>query len=148
MGFKENWFKDFAVALAKESANELERAKERFNSHDYAYSVFHSQQCTEKMTKSVLEMNHIINREHYVSNIFKHEVASNNKSLLKLVKMMKWFEIDNKWSTCRYPIKRNRKIKLPNEIFTKSIAKIALSNAKIIFETLKKTLENEYGVKI
>jgi len=55
MGSSKNRFREFAVAFWKTAKYDLDRAEDSFKEKAYSYAVFHSQQCTEKIVKAVLE---------------------------------------------------------------------------------------------
>jgi HEPN domain-containing protein len=143
MGHKKRELEDFAIALKKEAEKELERAKERFKNKDYPDAVFHSQQCVEKIVKSLLEMEGLIVRKHKVKDIFDRITK-----LKEVSRAIYWFEKDRKWVKTRYPTKIGKRVYLPEEIFTKEIAQDALKKANFVFKKICEILREKYKVKV
>lgn len=71
MGSQKDKFRAFAVAFWRTSAQDLERAEDAFKEGYYPYAVSHSQQCVEKVTKALLEMEEVFVRDHDVSDYTK-----------------------------------------------------------------------------
>lgn len=96
MGPVKKIFKDFAIAFYETAKRDLERANVAFSQKDWEEVVYWSQQCAEKITKVVLELEGVIVSDHYVATPFlKHMVK--NEETEKVYRYLDWFEADKKW---------------------------------------------------
>lgn len=146
MGNKE-LYKEFAIALVKESKSELERSKERLIKGDYPYSIFHAQQSCEKVIKALLELEKVIVRVHELSSIFEEKILPKYPELKEIKKSLFFFEIDRKWARPRYPVKIGGRVLLPEEIYKKDDAVKALEKTEFVFKTITKLLKEKYGIE-
>ncbi|KYK35234.1 MAG: hypothetical protein AYK19_10805 [Theionarchaea archaeon DG-70-1] len=98
MGSPKDKFRDFAVAFWKTSKQDLDRAEDALKEGYYPYAVFHSQQCVEKVTKALLEMEEIFVRDHDVSDMFttyilkKEEDEEIKEDLYEILDILYWLE--------------------------------------------------------
>lgn len=63
MGSGKDRFRDFAIAYAKTAKHDLERAYDALQDKSYSYTIFHAQQCVEKIVKASLEMEEVFSRD-------------------------------------------------------------------------------------
>ncbi|MEM5810917.1 MAG: HEPN domain-containing protein [Candidatus Aenigmatarchaeota archaeon] len=149
MGDKKGSNKIPALIWFKIAREDLKRAERAFSSNDFPDCVYRSQQATEKSIKTILELNEIIVRDHYVAEKLKDLIKRNIefKNLIEIVEIARWFEKDKKWEITRYPIEKENELVLPEEVFTKEIASEALKKAKLVFDSVSKILK-EKGVEI
>jgi len=152
MGSSKNRFKEFAVAFWKTAKYDLARAEDSFKEKAYSYAVFHSQQCTEKIVKAVLEMEEIFIRDHDVSDLFTIYILKKEKDkkwkneFYQVLDNLDWFR--GTWNITRYPYLKDGKVVSPVESYEKKDAKEALEKSRYTFYILTKFLKEIYKVDV
>lgn len=68
MGYSKDDIK-LAELFAKRAKADLKSAKDLLKANDFADSVYHSQQCCEKIAKSLLILHRRFVKTHFVSNL-------------------------------------------------------------------------------
>lgn len=152
MGSEKGKFRDFAVAFWKTSEQDLERAEDALKEGYYPYAVFHSQQCTEKIAKALLEMEGVFVRDHDVSDMFttyilkKEEDEEIKKNLYKVLDVLDWFK--GTWALSRYPVMDKGKVVSPFEQYGREDAQSALEKAEFVFKVVSLLLRERYGLEV
>lgn len=152
MGSEKGKFRDFAVAFWKTSKQDLERAEDALKDGYYPYAVSHSQQCTEKIVKALLEMEGVFVRDHSVSVRFTTHILKKEKdeeikkNLYEVLDVLDWFK--GTWALSRYPVMEKGKVISPFEQYDKEDAQSAVEKAKFVFKVVSSVLKDRYGLEV
>ena len=138
-----------AMMFFERAKGDLKSAKDLLSAEDYADSVFHSQQCSEKIVKVILVLENTFVREHIVSEIFARTVlpkAGNRKEILiKIIDTLR--DLEEHWVRPRYPLISELEVWNPLNEYKKEDAQNAIEKATFIFESLTTLLRDRYKIK-
>lgn len=141
---------EFAQSLMIESRSDLDAAETLFSAENYSRSIFHCQQCIEKLMKSGLMLQgYGPIYEHKVSTAFAVEVLSRMEEngagkIRPIVEFASYLE--DKFTKTRYPYYSKGEIVTPSKRFKKQDAETILNETKKAHSTLLGILKKKFGV--
>ena len=74
-------YHDYAIAFFKEAKDDFESARELVEKGRYAKVVYLCQQCVEKSTKALLEIEELFVQEHDLSSIIRRFIQPRYKEV-------------------------------------------------------------------
>lgn len=144
-------YKDIAIAFLIEAKDDLEMAEIALRESKFSKCVFHSQQCSEKVIKSVLACERIVGiLEHEVSDFLgRVEISKEWEEKIREVRDHARF-LEAQGTKPRYPLygKPELPVWIPSKEYKEGDAIKALEKAKFVLENLKSFLEENYELDI
>lgn len=138
-----------ATAFLKESQSDYEAVSILIKNNKYSLSVYHAQQCIEKILKACLAAEGKI-------GIYKHEIFNffietlGNRFREDEIKILKDNipELEEEWAATRYPGWDNEQIWIPSERYTLEDAREMEARMEASSKILKAFLEERHGLSI
>lgn len=139
-------YKDICIALINDAEEDMKSAKILVDNSIYSKSIYHSQQCVEKMLKSILALNAIIiTDEHKVSDKLALLFSKFNQ-IKEIIQEAR--KLERHGSRPRYPLFYDpiKPIWEPSKEYKKSDAEEAIFIARKVYTTILEFIKEKYNI--
>ncbi|MBI4454005.1 HEPN domain-containing protein [Candidatus Woesearchaeota archaeon] len=139
-------YKDICIALINDAEVDMNAARILLDSKIYSKSIYHSQQCVEKMLKAMLALNAIIiTDEHNVSD--KLTLLFSKFNQIKEV-IQEARKLERHGSRPRYPLFYDpiKPIWEPSKEYKKNDAEEAITIADKVHNVIFNFIKEKYGI--
>lgn len=135
--------KDIAEAYLIESSVDIETARLTQINGLFSRTIQFSQESIEKITKACLAINDIYTRDHKTSTLFKAVFSKDIENAKQIEEAM--LSLEKHGARTRFPLYQRSDLPLwiPSRVYGESEAKAALSQAELVFNTLKDYLNKK-----
>ena len=139
--------KDIAEAYLLESSVDIQTARLTHVNGLYSRTIHFAQEAVEKIAKSCLASKGIYTRDHKTSTLFKAVFSSLISNAEEVYQAM--LSLEKHGARARFPLYQRTDLPLwvPSKVYGDEEAKEALSQAELVFDTLKEYLEKELNDK-
>ncbi|MGA1823288.1 MAG: HEPN domain-containing protein [bacterium] len=135
--------KDIAEAYLIESSVDIETARLTQINGLYSRTIQFSQESIEKITKACLAINDIYTRDHKTSTLFKAVFSKDIENAKQIEEAM--LSLEKHGARTRFPLYQRSDLPLwiPSRVYGEGEAKEALSQAELVYATLKDYLNKK-----
>jgi HEPN domain-containing protein len=135
--------KDIAEAYLLESSIDIQTARLTHVNGLYSRTIHFSQEAVEKITKACLAIKNIYTRDHKTSTLFMavfSSLISNAESVYQAM-----LSLEKHGARARFPLYQRTDLPLwvPSKVYGEEESKEALSQAEMVFESLKPYIDQE-----
>jgi len=135
--------KDIAEAYLLESSIDIQTARLTHVNGLYSRTIHFSQEAVEKITKACLAIKNIYTRDHKTSTLFMAVFSSVINNAEAVYQAM--LSLEKHGARARFPLYQRTDLPLwvPSKVYGEEESKEALSQAEMVFESLKPYIDQE-----
>ncbi|MGA1791939.1 MAG: HEPN domain-containing protein [bacterium] len=135
--------KDIAEAYLLESSIDIQTARLTHVNGLYSRTIHFSQEAVEKITKACLAIKNIYTRDHKTSTLFMAVFSSLINNAEAVYQAM--LSLEKHGARARFPLYQRTDLPLwvPSKVYGEEESKEALSQAEMVFESLKPYIDQE-----
>ncbi len=134
---------NLARAFAEKAKQDISSARILLKNENFANSIYHSQQASEKIIKVLLVLQDIYVNGHILSPILVNiKKKINIENIDEVIKNLK--ETEEYWLKSKHPEISQIEVSNPLNVYKKDDAENAIKKAEFILSSIKKFLENKY----
>lgn len=135
--------KDIAEAYLLESSIDIQTARLTHVNGLYSRTIHFSQEAVEKITKACLAIKNIYTRDHKTSTLFMAVFSSLISNAEAVYQAM--LSLEKHGARARFPLYQRTDLPLwvPSKVYGEEESKEALSQAEMVFESLKPYIDQE-----